>query len=212
MNATKQRNGAKWLMWAVLSVLALFIGVYSLRYALPHVPRPSPLSNFTVRRPWLVMHAVFASLALLSGPWQFLPLGTRRRGGIHRWLGRFYLVCVALGWVASLPIAAHAQTGPIASAGFLSLGACWIVSSALAYITIRRGDVAAHRRWMVRSYALTAAAITLRVLLVSSLAGGLDFVVSYRIIAWACWVPNLMVAELWLRITRARSGQQIRVS
>ena len=50
---------------------------------------------------------------------------------------------------------------------------------------------------MVRSYALTLAAVTLRFYLPASLANGLPFEAVYAVIAWACWVPNLIVAE-WL--------------
>ena len=52
---------------------------------------------------------------------------------------------------------------------------------------------------MVRSFALTFAAVTLRLYLGVSGASGVPFAVAYPLIAWACWVPNLVVAELWLR-------------
>ena len=57
------------------------------------------------------------------------------------------------------------------------------------------GDVAAHQRWMVRSVALTFAAVTLRLCIPLSVVLGLPFEPSYQAIAWLCWVPNLMVAE-----------------
>jgi Predicted membrane protein (DUF2306) len=56
---------------------------------------------------------------------------------------------------------------------------------------------------MIRSFALTAAAITLRIYLPLLPLTGLSFSTSYRIIAWACWVPNLFVAEWILRYQRS---------
>jgi uncharacterized membrane protein len=156
-----------------------------------------PLPNFTARHNWLIAHAVFASLALLAGPWQFLPIIRRHWLTAHRWLGRIYCTAVLFGWIASLPIAAHAQAGAISSAGFLTLGVFWIATTAAAYLTIRAGKVEQHRRWMVRSYALTAAAITLRNYLPLLVVSGLSFDASYRIVAWLCWIPNLIFAE-WL--------------
>jgi uncharacterized membrane protein len=185
--------------WALLALLATFVGLVSLRYALPKVPFPAGMPNFQLRHKWLIAHAIFASIALLVGPWQFLPLIRQRWLLLHRWIGRIYCGAVLLGWLASLPIAAHAQAGAISSAGFLTLGLLWISCTAAGYFTIRSGKVTAHRRWMVRSFALTAAAITLRIYLPLLPLTGLSFSTSSRIIAWACWVPNLLFAEWLLR-------------
>jgi Predicted membrane protein (DUF2306) len=197
--------------WALLAVLATLVGLFSLRYALPKVPFPTPLPNFRVRHNWLVAHAIFASIALLVGPWQFLPRLRARWIGVHRWVGRIYCGAVVLGWLASLPIAAHAQGGAISSAGFLSLGFLWIGSTAAGYFTIRSGKVVAHRRWMIRSFALTAAAITLRIYLLILPFTGISFLTGYRMIAWGCWISNLLFAE-WLLRNRARSERLDRVA
>jgi len=195
--------------WAILVFNALGTGIVALRYALPQVPFPSPLPNYYVRHHWLIAHAVFASIALLAGPWQFLPAFRRRFLRAHRWLGRVYCGAVAAGWLASVPIAAHAQTGNTASAGFLLLGALWIATTAAAYFSIRRGYVQAHREWMMRSYALTAAAITLRTYLPLLLVSGIPIATAYPLVAWMCWVPNLLFAEWLLRRGRTISLKQI---
>lgn len=65
---------------------------------------------------------------------------------------------------------------------------------------IRRGEVAVHRRWMIRAFALTYAAVTLRLwpaVLVPVLGG--DFRAAYLIVPFLCWVPNLVVTEMLLR-------------
>jgi hypothetical protein len=55
---------------------------------------------------------------------------------------------------------------------------------------------------MVRNFALTFAAVTLRLWLPASVASGMPFEVAYPVVAWLCWVPNLLAAELFLRRTR----------
>jgi uncharacterized membrane protein len=169
----------------------------SLRYALPAVPHPANLPNFRLRHSWLVAHALFAAVALLAGPWQFLMALRQHLPSVHRWLGRTYCATVAAAWFASLPIAFHANTGAFASAGFVALGAFWIVTTLLGYQEMRKGRVQAHRRWMIRSYSLAAAAITLRIYLPVLPFMGIHTPASYRIAAWACWIPNLLFAE-WL--------------
>lgn len=49
---------------------------------------------------------------------------------------------------------------------------------------------------MVRNFALTLAAVTLRIYLPASMIAGIEFEVAYPYIAWLCWVPNLVAAEL----------------
>ena len=58
-----------------------------------------------------------------------------------------------------------------------------------------------HRNWMIRNYSLTFAAVTLRIWLplFIVLFGIEHFELSYAIIAWLAWVPNLIVAELFIR-------------
>jgi hypothetical protein len=189
------RRGA----WILLCVLATSVGLASLRYLLPHIPFPIPSSNFAVRRPWLVTHAAFASIALLVGPWQLLTGLQNSRQRWHRRIGWVYMVAGLVGWVSSIPIAMHASAGPVAQAGFLALGAAWITMTSLGLLAAidRRFDK--HRRWMTRSYAVTAAAITLRILLPICLISGAPFKDAYPAIAWACWLTNLCIAEYLLR-------------
>jgi len=88
----------------------------------------------------------------------------------------------------------------------LALGAGWIVTTGMAVRLILRGDAQAHRRWMIRSFALTAAAITLRMYLPLIFVFHCPFSVGYPAIAWLCWVPNLLGAEVYLRIVPAPVG------
>ena len=83
------------------------------------------------------------------------------------------------------------------------LALCWVGTTWVAYLQIRRGNVDVHRAWMVRSYALTLAAVTLRIEIPLFLLSGISFEEAYPVIAWLCWVPNLLVAE-WLIIARPR--------
>ncbi len=83
-------------------------------------------------------------------------------------------------------------TGFVALA-FLSLG--WLYTGLHAYLAIRARVVASHRRWMVRNFSLAFGAVTLRLWLPASVASGIPFETAYPVIAWLCWVPNLLVAE-----------------
>lgn len=86
------------------------------------------------------------------------------------------------------------------------MGVLWLVTGWRAYRAIRRGDVASHRAWMIRNYALTYSAVTLRVwllLLLAPLWLGVPwgfaetFANAYAALPLVSWLPNLVFAE-WL--------------
>ena len=186
-------------LWFLLALFAVVNAVGALRYLLPHVPFPVEMENFIQRRAALSLHALGGAVALLVGPLQFLPAFRDRNWRRHRLLGWIYCGAVLLGWAASAWIAPHAQTGSIAASGFLALGFAWIVTTGIALRFILRGDAASHRRWMIRSFALTAAAITLRMYLPLVFVFHWPFSIGYPAIAWLCWVPNAIAAEIYLR-------------
>lgn len=185
--------------WVLLAVFAAATGIGALRYVLPVVPFPAPLDNFIHRWPLLSLHAFCGALALLAGPLQLLRPFRERHWKFHRRMGWIYCGAVGLGALAALRLALNASTGRIAGAGFFFLGLAWLTSTALALKFILSGNTVRHRRWMIRGYSLTAAAITLRLYLPLSFVPHFSYAVVYPAIAWLCWVPNLIVAELYLR-------------
>ncbi len=112
-----------------------------------------------------------------------------------------------LVWSAAhrgLMLAAGCIAGPIAQAGFGLLAVCWLVANMQAWRLALAGRFAEHRQWMVRSFAMTFAAVTLRIYLPVAPALGFDFMPAYVAISWLAWVPNLVVAELYLNWSRLR--------
>lgn len=183
-------------IWAVMMVLATLVALYAL--AVLTVPGFGP--PFVGQRRLSMPLALYAHLAgslwaLAVGPWQLNQRLRDRAIGRHRWLGRSYVVGVLVGGAGALGLAPFAETGTIASFGFASLGVIWITCTVMAFVRIRQGNRVDHRRWMIRSYALTLAAVTLRLYLPAGFALGIPFEASYPAIAWLAWVPNLIIAE-----------------
>jgi hypothetical protein len=111
------------------------------------------------------------------------------------------------GGLAGLYMSLHAFGGIGSRLGFGCLAVAWLFTGLRAFLAIRHGDVTSHRRWMVRNFALTFAAVTLRVYLPSSMAMGIAFEVAYPVIAWLCWLPNLLVAEVLFNQSHKPSRQ-----
>jgi len=144
-------------------------------------------------------HTLGGALASAIGPFQFLPAFRRRFPGWHVWAGRTYLLCVAASAIAALCLAPNSNARNNLGIAFVALALAWLYTGWNAYQSIRQRDVAAHRRWMIRNYALTFAAVTLRIEIPLLVIGGMSGQTALDIIGWGCWVPNLLVAEYWIR-------------
>ena len=185
---------------ALLVVPAVLIALYGLTtLAAPGIGAPFLVDRFaTLRIP--TMAQLFAGpLALAAGALQFSGRLRTERPQLHRRLGWAYAVSVLISGIAGLFMARVSEGGAITHWGFGLLAVSWLVTTAMAVRAITRGDVDMHQRWMTRSYSLTFAAVTLRILLPIGLAAGFPFEAVYRFASWAAWVPNLAAVEWWRR-------------
>lgn len=184
---------AYFLIFGVAAYSLLVYALLPMGAAVHPDMKPAFIANATA----VQVHVFTAALAMALGPLQFSAGLRRRRPQLHRWTGRVYLgIGVLVGGVAGLYLAGHAHGGAVSQLGFSALALLWLYTGARAYLAIRAGAVDDHRRWMVRNYALTLAAVTLRLYVPAAVVTGVDFALAYPVIAWLCWVPNLLVAEL----------------
>jgi hypothetical protein len=201
------------IAWFFFIFFAVAIGLYPLTYifvdmsaGFPASKPPSLLQNGV----WQLafnLHIFPGAIALLTGWSQFSRRIRNNKPGFHRGLGKVYLLTVVLSSVAGFYLSYFATGGLVAAMGFAGLAIGWFVATARAYASIRSRNVDQHQYWMIRSYALCWAAVTLRIWLPLLQITGMEFVPAYRIIAWLCWVPNLIAAEFivrYLKTTKLR--------
>ncbi|THD35144.1 MAG: DUF2306 domain-containing protein [Sphingomonas sp.] len=194
------------------SLIALFTveiaTVSVLRYLTEHMPPPPPIVENAFAHPFLILHVVGGVTALLLGPLQFVRFVRTRWPGFHRVTGRLYVIACAIGAPAGFMLALGTTAGPVAVVGFAIPALLWPVFTGLGWraaVERRFGD---HREWMLRSYAITATAITLRLMLPASALLGYPFYPAYRVIAWLGWITNLAFVEFYIRRARHASGER----
>ncbi|MEO1260611.1 MAG: DUF2306 domain-containing protein [Bacteroidota bacterium] len=145
-------------------------------------------------------HVIFGPLALMSGPFQFLPKFRTRNIKAHRFIGKIYIIACLIAGIAGLSAAQFTPGGSFTQLGFSLLAVSWLYTTSKAIFAVRKKEIALHQQWMIRSYALTLSAVTLRLYLLALQDGlGFTFIESYQIVGWLCWVPNMVVAEWWIR-------------
>lgn len=153
-----------------------------------------------------VLHIWGASAALGLGSVQFFAGFRAKHLGIHRWIGRLYAISILIAGVAGFIVALGAEGGIIASVGFGLLAILWLSVTFNAVRLARARRIAEHKRWMIRSFALTFAAVTLRLYLLGFMGAGFTYTEASVYLAWMCWVPNLIIVEWLLRRTRGARG------
>jgi uncharacterized membrane protein len=197
----------KILGWIIFGFFAVGVGLYPVLYfaldmsqgflaTKSEVVRQSQVWNFL-----FYQHIIFGGVALLTGWTQFSRKIRSKKIRFHRTLGKIYVGACLLSGCAGLYIAFYATGGIVSSLGFGGLALSWLFTTSKAYLSIRQKRINDHQDWMTRSYALTFAAVTLRLWLPLSQALDIEFISAYVVISWLCWVPNLLVAE-WMVMKR----------
>jgi uncharacterized membrane protein len=190
--------------WGIAALLGFFVAAYAIGALwVPLVRSPLIVARLHTVPLLLIFHLTGGALAITLGALQLNSRIRRNYLAVHRWLGRCYVIAVLVGGSAGLMLATMADGGIPSSIGFGALGILWIGATVTAYLCARRRRIDLHRAWMLRSYSLTFAAVTLRIWLPLSQVAGLPFLPSYQAIAWLCWVPNLIVVE-WFVLRAGR--------
>lgn len=183
--------------WYLLAIPALGVAGYAIA-----LQDGRPVRDAVPGLPWFdELHFAAGGVALAAGIFGFRRDLLARRTELHRALGYVYVAAVTLSALPALAMAVWSMGGIAAHTGFALLGLFWFATTMLALARIRARDVRRHRTWIVRSYALCYAAVTLRIELPLLVALTGSFERAFPLVAWLCWVPNLLLAELWLRRT-----------
>lgn len=198
--------------WGLFAFLAIIVGLYPAIYFLIDrkfgllSSKPAELLNDLAWNTGFYTHILLGAVALLTGWMQFSKKLRNRNLKLHRLIGKVYVVSALLSATAGLYIAFFATGGLLASLGFICLAVIWFYTSLSAYLSIRNKQVGQHQKMMIYSYAACFAAVTLRIWLplLTALTG--EFTTAYIIVAWLCWIPNLVIAN---QITRRVLSQRI---
>ncbi|WP_343485575.1 DUF2306 domain-containing protein [Allomuricauda sp. d1] len=192
--------------WFVFAFLAIGVGLYPLMYLMAGgkfgvlFAKSTELLANNLWNLGFYGHITFGGIALMTGWSQFSKKLRNKRLQLHRNLGKTYVFTVLISGICAVYIGFYATGGWATSLGFILLGLVWLSTTLSAYFAIRRKDIVMHQKMMMYSYAACFAAVTLRLWLpiLHHVVFG-EFLAAYKVVAWLCWVPNLMVAHFLVR-------------
>ena len=194
--------------YIIVALLCILIGLYPLLYLLLDQKfivenkigllsmKPTELLDNILWNIAFYGHIIFGGIALLIGWLQFSKKLRLKNLKLHRIVGKSYVICVLLSGLCGIYIAFFATGGLMSTLGFLSLDLIWLTTTVMAFRTVKNGDIISHKKLMIYSYAACFAAVTLRIWLPLLVIAFKGFTEAYRIVAWLCWIPNILVAYI----------------
>jgi uncharacterized membrane protein len=218
------------LLWSTIVFLALigtavavrrivFLGPILTRgYSPPAIPPGSRAAQFVAldevfaRHPGLTMiHIVPGVLFMVLGPFQFSQTIRARHLQWHRWNGRISVTCGFIIGISALLMSFTMPSigGLNQAAATILFGSFFLFALCKAFWHIRRREVALHRQWMIRAFAIGLAPATIRPIV------GIFFAISrfsnltpaqfFGTAFWIGFVLHLIAAEAWIHATLPRT-------
>jgi uncharacterized membrane protein len=206
MQITSRSNITNGLLLLTLAFFSYLMAAITMSY----VPYNTDVGFLRIKQQYIsidhwriafFIHVYCSMWVLFAGFTQFSKAIQRNNPRLHRILGYIYVIDVlAITGPAGLLMGFYANGGPLSRIAFVTLAILWLYTTAMALIKARQKNFKAHRHYMIRSYALTLSALTLRAwkyAITNSVE--LPPMDVYRLVAWLGWVPNLIIAELIIR-------------
>lgn len=190
-----------WLPITILATAYVFIAS-----ALPYLTlNEEALAKFDGRRVWIVVHVFTASIPLLVGPFQIWMGITGKWPAIHRRLGMAYIVSIAISACTAFYLAVNIDGPWGEGAGLFGAGVLWVITTSMAYISVRRHDYSKHMDWMIRSYVVTLAFVAFRVFVIIGKEIKIGtFDDRLTIAAWSSWIIPLLITEVLIARRKRR--------
>ncbi len=196
----------------VLLGIYLFFFVLMLQITAQYIPFKTDVAFLAIKRDYVpmlhyrmafVVHVFSSIFVLFAGFTQFSDKLRKRFPKLHRRAGWFYVTIVLLlAGPSGFIIGMYANGGSPSRIAFCMLAIFWMFFTYKAIRTAIQKKFQEHRKWMIRSFALTLSAITLRawkyILVAVFEPKPMDV---YQIVAWLGWVLNLIMAECWIFYT-----------
>jgi uncharacterized membrane protein len=200
----QQRSFLTQALWWLFFLICAFYSGYA--FYMGGVELAALLGLVTDARPraiplLFVIHAFAGGMALLSGPLQFNRALFDRWRHLHRVLGRIYVWAIGVASLGGLGSAILFDVEITARILLGVLALLWLATTLIAFVRIRAGQVAAHRAWMMRSFALSFFFVTFSFWVPGLASTSLPQAISYPLAVFLSWSLNLLVAEIWVRRT-----------
>jgi uncharacterized membrane protein len=157
-----------------------------------------------------LIHILPGALFLTLAATQFMPRIRQNHLNLHRWMGRCLVVLGLIIGVSALVMSYRMNIGgPNETAATTLYAIVFLVCLIKAYVHVRRKEIARHREWMIRAYAVGLGVATTRPIVGAFFAfRKLTPHEFFGIAFWLGFTITFLVAEAWIDYTRTDSLQK----
>ncbi len=205
---------SKYIDFFLLGLLAFFIYPMA-QITMQYIPYNTDVGFLQIKQEYIhidfwrgafFIHVYSSFFVLAAGFTQFSKKLLKTRPTLHRLLGYSYVLNIlCITGPASLIMGFYANGGFSSRIGFILLAILWLFFTYKAVIYARQKKFKQHRVYMIRSFALTLSAITLRAWKYAiTNTWELPPMDVYRMVAWLGWGVNLIVAEVYIYTNRTK--------
>ncbi|MBL8187401.1 MAG: DUF2306 domain-containing protein [Acidobacteria bacterium] len=202
----KTKFSAKHAIFTMIAIMLVYVLFHNERFL---VESDHPVwQRYEPYKWWLLLHGLAGIPVMLLAPMQFSDRLRQRFPGVHRIVGRLYVV----GAMILAPLGAYIQYKQESQGmprSFTVLGvvdAVMLMSTTLVGLVFAiKRKISQHRHWMIRSYAV--ALVFLEVRFILGVTGwetlGVEIV---QAVIWSCLAMSILIADIinhWLELRTA---------
>jgi hypothetical protein len=189
-----------WIVVVLLAIKLIAIAISYFSFKTDHeflLVKQDMLHNFT----WVLafyIHLLAGAISVLTGLSLFFSKWIRPSSTLHKIIGKIYFISIMFfAGPTGLYLGFYSEAGYLASIGFIGMSLAWMIPTFMSVYTVSKGNVAGHYKWTIRSYAMTLAGVTLRIMTpigIHYFNWSYDF--TFIITAYIPWMFNLGLAEI----------------
>jgi uncharacterized membrane protein len=159
---------------------------------------------------WLPPHILCGVIAMFSGPFQFSTRLRKHSPGLHRTIGKIYVIAVIIGasLATYIDVTVDVHTDWMINLGYLSHPLAWGLTAIIAYRTAIARNFIVHRQWMIRSYLITFTFVLVRLpnpIRAWREMSDLNFSILLALLMFLCYF-GADIALNWREITTKRAA------
>lgn len=193
-----------WLLILVILVfLVIRVGNDIEALSTGTIPPPGEFDRRYALNPALAYAHILPGVVYLVGaPFQLSRKVRTWSLRFHRALGRAVLVSGLITGLFAIAVGILMPFGGfVEGSAAVVFGLYFLIALSLAYRAIRRGEVARHRRWMIRAFAIGAGVGLIRIIVgIFEGTGTLEFSEAFGLSFWLAFIIMTGAAETWLRM------------
>ncbi|MGH3764500.1 MAG: DUF2306 domain-containing protein [Pseudonocardiaceae bacterium] len=214
MASGRVRTGAVWTALVFLILIVLVFAARRVAVDWPNVAagtvpsEDSPDHSYALHPVLAYVHILPGVIYLVGAPVQLSRSFRERHFTVHRRMGRVVLLAgVTAGIFAIIYGTLFPFGGLLEASATVVFGSYFIVALITAFVAIKRGEVARHRRWMIRAFATGLAVGTIRVWIGLFQGFGLmSMQDSFGVGFWLAFLLHAAAAEAYLSVRPSARG------